>query len=394
MVSKEIKYKNAFIEKSKNTHGDKYDYSKVEYINSQTKVCIICPEHGEFWQRPYDHSSGHGCPKCRSKKMADLQRTTKDEFIRKSKQIHGDKYDYSEVVYDTCMKKVKIICPEHGEFWQTPNMHLRRNGCPKCGIMKAKIIRQKSIEQFIQEAKEIHGDKYNYSNVEYNGTESKVCIICPEHGEFWQTPHAHISKRKPQGCPNCGGTKKLTGEYFINKAKEIHGDKYDYSKVEYKNTRTKICIICPEHGEFWQTPHAHISGKAGCPICNFSHLEREINKFLLDNNIKVEQLKRFEWLRKQSLDFYLPEYNIAIECQGSQHFQPFEYFGGEKRHKKRLELDKLKKQLCEENGVKLIYYSNLGIDYPYEVYEDKEKLLEEIKKNNIINSVLLNEKEK
>ena len=124
-----------FIKRAKDVHGDKYDYSKVEYINSQTKVCIICPEHGEFWQTPCNHLNGTNCPMC-SKKMIGNGNT--NEFIRRSILIHGDKYDYSKSVYVNSNKKIKIVCPIHGEFEQVASYHLAGNGCPKCAIEKRK----------------------------------------------------------------------------------------------------------------------------------------------------------------------------------------------------------------------------------------------------------------
>ena len=110
---------------------------------------------------------------------------------------------------------------------------------------------------FIEKAKAVHGDKYDYSKVEYVKAKEKVCIICQEHGEFWQTPNNHL---RGEGCPFCYGSKKLTTEEFISKAKQIHGNKYDYSNVNYVNKYTKVCIICPEHGEFWQKPSNHLKG--------------------------------------------------------------------------------------------------------------------------------------
>lgn len=119
--------------------------------------------------------------------------------------------------------------------------------------------------EFITKARKVHGDKYDYSKVEYRKSSIKVCIICPQHGEFWQTPNAHLNS---QGCSYCYGNTKSTTETFINKAIKIHENKYDYSKVKYVNAKTNVCIICPKHGEFWQTPDAHINGKQGCPFCN------------------------------------------------------------------------------------------------------------------------------
>ena len=172
-----------FIARAKVIHGDKYDYSKVEYVNSYTKVCIICPEHGEFWATPHCHLDGKGCPKCAVYKRGKL---TTEEFIRRAKEVHGDKYDYSKVEYTHQATKVCIICPEHGEFWQKPAHHMNGNGCPKCAG------RGMTTEAFIKKAREIHGDKYDYSKVVFCGKHKKVCIICPEHGEFWQVAGRHL----------------------------------------------------------------------------------------------------------------------------------------------------------------------------------------------------------
>lgn len=158
--------------------------------------------------------------------------------------------------------------------------------------------------------------------------------------------------------------KKHLKDYYIQqnnlqkKQREYIGNTYDYSKIEYKNQYEKVIIICHTHGEFLQRPIDHLQ-KCGCPHCNESHLEKEINDFLIKNNINFERQKRFDWLGLQSLDFYLPDYNVAIECQGIQHFKPIDFFGGEKEYKKTIERDKNKKYLCEQNNIKLIYYTNI-----------------------------------
>ena len=185
-----------FIKKAKKVHGDKYDYSKVDYINSQTKVCIICPEHGEFWQIPASHIRGYKCPECGNYNRGSKKRISKEEFIKKAKEVHGDKYDYSKVEYINANTKVCIICPEHGEFWQEPVVHIKqKSGCPKC------VGRNTTTEEFIKKAMEVHGERYDYSKVVYTKAHNKVCIICPEHGEFWQTPAKHLLG---QGCSKCG----------------------------------------------------------------------------------------------------------------------------------------------------------------------------------------------
>ena len=352
-----------FIEKSKKIHNDKYDYSKVVYKNIDTKVC---PEHGEFWQTPYNHLKGHGCPKCGKIKMWDKRiKKTTEEFIKKAKEVHGNKYDYSKVQYKNPKTKVCIICPEHGEFWQTPDSHLHGCKCPKCAGTK-----KLTTEEFIKKAKEVHGDKYDYSKVQYVNNNTKVCIISHktnphtgfEYGEFWQTPKNHL---KGQDMPFIKIDKikqklKLNKEEFIKKAKEVHGDKYDYSKVVYVNNSTKVCVICPEHGEFWQIPANHLKGQ-GCPVCKESVLEKEINKMLKENKFTFIRQKKFSWLKNKSLmslDFFLPDYNIAIECQGSQHFFEYTFFEKNNPLQNVIHRDVLKFKLCKEHNITILHYTN------------------------------------
>lgn len=184
----------------------------------------------------------------------------KENFIKKANERHGNKYDYSKVEYVNATTKVCIICPKHGEFWITPQNHLKRNGCPYCSIEK----QRKSLEQFIEDARKVHGDKYNYSKVDYKGARIKVCIICPIHGEFWQDPNIHLNG---SGCPKCAHRSYVyTKDEWVKEAQKVHGDKYDYSKVNYVNNKTKVCIICPTHGEFWMKPNSHLQGQS-CPKC-------------------------------------------------------------------------------------------------------------------------------
>lgn len=289
------------------------------------------------------------------------------DFIKKAKQIHENKYDYSKVDYVNSHTKVCIICPEHGEFWQTPSNHLNKThacGCSKCGLKEKIRKRIKPQNQFIEEANEIHNNKYIYSKVEYINTQSKVCIICPEHGEFYQTPANHL---RGQGCPKCKIEKLqninlLTTQDFIKKSKEVHGNKYDYSKSVYKSAKETVCIICPVHGEFWQAAYDHAYGY-NCPFCNESKGEEKIRLFLISKNINFIKEHKFEWLinpiteQNLRLDFYLPDYNIAIEYQGEQHFKPIDFGGGYQKSAflKVQYLDKLKHNLCKKHNVPILY---------------------------------------
>jgi len=306
------------------------------------------------------------------------KRKTTEEFVKESRNIHGDRYDYSNVEYINADTKVCIICPEHGEFWQTPSKHLIGQGCPICNPKK-KISEDEVIRRFIN----VHGDRYDYSKVKYKNISSKVCIICPEHGEFWQDPHNHL---KGCGCPICGKSiqdekKRIAQDEWIKKANVIHNNKYDYSKVLYTGCYDKVLIVCPKHGEFWQEANSHLRGR-GCPKCRTSFLETTMVRFLRTHNIDYvyQYFPKFlnDGIGHQSLDFYLPEYNVAIECQGLQHYRPVKAFGGEEQFKKQIELDNKKKKLCEDNGVRLLYYSTKE-DIDKKTFSSLKKLLYEIK---------------
>lgn len=257
-----------FIEKAKLVHGDKYIYEKTEYVKSCLKVTITCPKHGDFEQLPSNHIQGNNCPKCGLEERSLKRISNTNAFIEKAKKIHGEKYDYSKVEYLSSHDKVTIICKKHGSFDQPPSRHLSNKGCPKCGIESHPKRPFNTKEMFIERAKKIHGDKYDYSKVVYTGSAKKVVITCPAHGDFSQTPNNHLSNR---GCPKCVNakiSKKLNKgtDGFLERAKEVHRSKYNYDKVEYVNCSTSVTITCKTHGDFKQLPYVHLSGK-GCRKC-------------------------------------------------------------------------------------------------------------------------------
>jgi hypothetical protein len=302
-----------FIRRAKEVHGDKYDYSKTVYVNKRTKVIITCPKHGDFETAPLTHLKGSNCKKCVNENRKPREKFIPHKiddlikFIKRAREVHGDKYDYSKFEYTGTYNKSIIICPEHGEFEQSPNHHIQNHGCPMCAGNK-----KLTLEDFIKRANIQHNNKYDYSLVKnINGCNDKIIIICPEHGEFQQRVESHL---KGRGCTYCAKNKNYTTEEFIERAREVHGDKYDYSKVNYINTQTHIEIICPKHGSFWQTPNNHLIRQNNCPHCQQSRMELEMEKILIENNINFIKQKRFTWLNRLSLDFYLPEHNIANEC--------------------------------------------------------------------------------
>ena len=343
-----------FIKRSKSIHGDKYDYSISNYINSYSNVNIICHIHGVFEQKAGDHMNGVNCRSCVNNNI----KSTKEEFIEKSKKIHGDNYDYDNIIYINCETKVNILCKKHGEFNQRPSSHLQGNGCPKCGNNFS------SKDNFIINSQKVHQNKYDYSLVDYKNNKTKVQIICSKHGIFEQRPDNHLNLK--QECPKCSDEivrrkNRFSNDIFINKSVKIHGDTYDYKLVNYINTKTNVKIICKKHGIFEQTPHHHVSGQ-GCSSCKESKGEKIIRNFLLKNKINFIPQKSFPKCKNKNLlffDFYIPQLNICLEFDGEQHFEPIKYFGGLKSFEELKIKDKIKNVFCKENNINLIRLNNI-----------------------------------
>ena len=250
-------------------------------------------------------------------------------------------------------------------------------------------------EEFIERASKRHNGKYDYSKATYVNQQTQVLVICPEHGEFWIWPEAHYGKRG-QGCPLCRWKKAkesirkvqgLTREQFIEKAKKVHGNKYDYSKVEYENYDTNVTIICPEHGEFPQTPHHHLGG-SGCPECGKNDIsEKKLGDIISENFDEVVKQYKPDFLnvngKSQSIDIFLPKYNLGIEYQGRQHFVPVSRYGGIEEYKKTVERDERKFNKCKEHGITILYFSyekEIPDTYLSKVFTNETELINNIKK--------------
>jgi len=298
-----------------------------------------------------------------TREIGEGKKVTTDDFINKARKTHGDKYDYSKSKYISAKDLITITCPIHGDFQLTPNRHLNGRGCQKCGIENRDEKQRKPQQEFIDQAEMVHDGKYDYSKVDYKTARQKVIITCPIHGDFPQTPDKHLGG---QGCSKCGdlivpNRKSLSD--FLNNAKIVHGDKYNYDKVDYKGANTDVVINCPKHGDFEQTPSKHINGEQGCPSCNESKGEKLINDLLIKNKVQFVRQKRFldcvnTLVGKKCLplpfDFYLSELNSCIEYDGEQHYKPVSTFGGEESFIKLQGRDKIKNQYCKKNGIKLI----------------------------------------
>jgi hypothetical protein len=287
---------------------------------------------------------------------------SKEIFIEQSKSIYGDLYDYSLVIYKNSKTKIKLICKEHGVFEQYPHHHLCGKKCFMC------VGKNKTTEIFTKEAKKLHGELYDYSLTEYKKSSEKVKIICKEHGVFLQSPDNHLRGYK---CNKCLKSKKLTTEEFIKKAIKKHENKYNYSLVDYINSKTKINIICNLHGIFEQEPSNHLYGN-GCQKCVESKGESKIRNYLFENKVKFETEKIFKDCKSKlalPFDFYLSELNICIEYDGIQHFEPIEIWGGVKTLIEQQKRDEIKNIFCIENKIRLV-----RISYKQNINKELNKL--------------------
>lgn len=359
--------KDEFLIKSKEMHGDKYDYSLVpDKITTNMKITVICNEkypwgepHGKFTVMVNKHIyRGDGCTKCSGK-----YKRTKDDFVKEATYLHGGIYTYDNFVWNGTDKKSTIHCIKHNiDFEMTPSHHLNGQGCPKCRYEKSAKSNTHTKEWFVSKANKLHNSKYDYSKTEYIKSDEKVCIICHEkdrngveHGEFWMTPDNHLMKHHPQGCPKCGrdstvNAKRLSFDEFVKAANKVHDSKYTYDNSTYINTGEKMRMICPIHGEFWQKPTNHIYSQQGCPKCgnHMSISEDEIYDLIKDNfpNLTVEQ-RNHTIIKPYELDIYIPEKKLAIEFNGliwhSDKFNDDKYY----------HLNKT--ELCEKQGIRLIH---------------------------------------
>lgn len=284
-----------FIEKARLIHGDRFDYSRAVYINNSTKILIICPVHGEFWQKPANHLQGKGCSKCNYEKKSHLQMFTLNKFIQKAIIKHNYFYDYSKSIYDGIFNKLTIICPIHGEFQQTPHNHLNGQGCRKCfkEQFTLKHPTKLTIEEFIKRAIALHGNKYDYNKAVYINAKTKLIILCPVHGEFEQTPSDHLQGK---GCPICKASK---GEVVI------------------KSILVKYKIKCQQ-------------------------------EYIIP-----------EVVSQRKYDFYLPEYRLLIEFHGIQHYEyiPFLHKYDEDNFLSQKDRDNIKKDNANQFKYHLLEFN-------------------------------------
>lgn len=340
-----------FIKCAREVHGDKYDYSKVTFIKTKVKkVTIICPIHGEFLQAVNVHLNGSGCPKCKG-----VQKKTTEDFVKQAKEIYPE-YDYSKVEYKNATTKVLITCPKHGDFLAIPRNTLSNHaGCPQCGLERQAKCFARTDKQFKELALKVRPN-YDFSQSYYQNQYKKIRVTCDFGHNFEIIPKSLL---QGYGCPECSAIniRKRNKEAFIEKAKNIHGDKYDYSTLEYTRIDEPMSIICPEHGRVYMWPSSHLKGN-GCPKCSQSIGEYKVEEYLKKLGINYKREYSIEYFGNKSgktyIDFYLPDLNSFIEYNGRQHYIPCDYFGGQLIFDKQVKRDKYVEEYCKKNGITLI----------------------------------------
>lgn len=296
--------------------------------------------------------------------MIKFKQLDRNELIKRLKKLYDNKYDFSYSEYIGMDKPFKYLCNKHG--WQQciPLNLVRGHGCKECYLEERN---NKNYELFLERFKKLYKDsKYDFSKYIYHGSRIKGIVICPIHGEFNITASNLLAGH---GCPKCGiiknsNNRKYKFEKFLEEARVIHGNKYDYDKKTYVDRKTKMRIIDKKYGEFWQSPQKHLCGQ-GCPKRKSSKLENQVINYLENNNIEYIYQYRFNEYKLLPYDFYLPKYKTLIECQGEQHFKPVDFYNSLKDDKKinkifikRIKMDLLKYQIAIDNNINIIYIIN------------------------------------
>lgn len=285
------------IKKFKLQHGDKFDYSRVEYKSAKTKVIVICKTHGEFLITPNNHITGYGCAKCHGRGFTSEEKL--QNFLKKAEEIHCNKYIYDKVSITDA--KLTITCPTHGDFLQSKLNHITgKNGCPDCAKKQRGLATRLTVEEFISKSRKTHGNKYDYTRAAYTGAHNKLLVTCKIHGDFTITPVNHWSNGV--GCPSCFATKSSVGERTIR-------DWLVANSIQYECQKT------------------------------FKDL------YFRSKNSKLKY------------DFFLHDLNILIEYDGEYHYKPISY-SKEINPEEQLAItqarDKLKTEYAARNGFFLL----------------------------------------
>jgi Zn ribbon nucleic-acid-binding protein len=369
-----------FIEKSKSNNGTKFSYLNINYVNSRTPIEIYCNKHKKYFKvTPHSHLlNNSGCDICTTEKLYknNTQRKTPEQFLIDLKKVHGNKYNYEKVNYRLSRKKIVVTCLKHGDFETNANNFIMGANCPVCSLENREDPRTITQEQFIKIARGVHSNKYSYDMTKYKKSHTKVIVTCKIHGDFNTTP---VSFLKGTGCAKCGvdaaKLKQTTPlEKVIEKIKLTHKNRYTYNFDDYKNSRSKIKIICKKHGEFIQQIHEHIAG-SGCPRCYESKGEMKVAEVLELFKVKYVTQKKFEGCISDKgilmpFDFFIPSWNLAIEYDGMLHFGLGRFKGDSlERLAQTQRNDELKTTWCLKNSVDLLRI-------PFTKFKEIRKIIE------------------
>lgn len=350
------------------------DLSKVEYVNSHTKVKLIChekfmfgEEHGEYWAYPYQIYKGCKCPFCDGKFL----RT--HEFVTKCSQfLFGDKYSIPYFEPKKATDEINIECDIHGTFSRVIKIFLRGYGCSHCNNHPPL-----TLDKIKERCVKIYGDKYNAEELKYNPTLKEITYKCPIHG--WHTSNVQ-NFLNGHSCPECGyKTAGLKGrnswDEVVTRIKAIHGDSISIPSIEYEGQHTPMLAICSKHKEFSTTPKKLLAGY-GCPTCCMSHGEKTIRNWLIAHNVEyipqyiiVPSQSVLFGIKKFKVDFYLPDFNTIIEFHGSQHYERAECWQTEEDFQNQQDRDKRLREYCKQQKIKLI-------EIPYTKLKEIDKILD------------------
>jgi very-short-patch-repair endonuclease len=347
---------STFVDRLRAVHGRRFILKNVVYRDSRTKVRVGCRKHGDFLILPTNVLKGQGCKHCGKKKLSLRRMLPAEEFVRRARELHGKKYDYSKALYKGGRSPVYVICRRHGGWWQRAETHLNGAGCKAC--TKEAQLKQLTFShsEFLRRARKKHGSKYSYVG-RYKNSTSKVAIECPTHGVFRQLASSHMLGR---GCRKCafaaaGLRIKSSHKQFIAKARAVHGRKYSFPE-KYRAARHPIKVRCRDHGIFKTTPN-NLLRNHGCPICSESHGERLVATAFKKWGIVFRRQFSFKDCRDKKplrFDFWLPRQKALVEFDGKQHFEPVERFGGDSHFKIVRRRDQIKKAYARKNGIRLI----------------------------------------
>lgn len=408
---KRLNGKQKYIKKFKEMWGDGYTFDKLNYISWKESGVITCKEHGDFELKEIRYAFEHiPCPECHEKHMREQRN---NGYLTRLKERYGDKYIWLTTDFgDYYADYVNFICPIHGIVKQTLSTLLSvvdcdNFACPKCKKERTNEKLSYTLEEALNKAKNLEWCKnYDFSTIkEWKGVKEYYTFRCKKHNEYFEQTFDVIFNAKYNGCPSCKKERReenfvpfYTSLSFAEKSKGVHGDFYGYDKVDYVKYNRKVCITCPIHGDFWQTPNDHLRG-TGCPKCKKSVLETKVRVLLEENNIEYILEKSVRDLtnemvgdKPQRVDFYLPKYNLCIECQGEQHFLPVPFGNmtedkAKKQFEKSIIMDEFKYNSLVKQEYDIIYFfkfrymnSNRGRWYvDKKCFYDEESLLEYIK---------------